>query len=70
LELKGKKKIFLVLGGWDKGPNGTGKARFIDFMRMQTNGKEKKLKMTLIVSRCYSQHILTNVFYGEILFVF
>jgi predicted ATPase len=36
----------LVLGGWDKGPNGTGKARFIDFMRMQTNGKEKKLKMT------------------------
>jgi len=31
-----------VLRGWDKGPNGTGKARFIDFMRMQTNGKEEQ----------------------------
>jgi hypothetical protein len=35
-----RKTKFLVLEGWDKGPNRTGKARFIDFIGMQTNGKE------------------------------
>ena len=41
MALAEKKSSWYQKGG-TRGPNGTGKASFIDFMRMQTNGEEEQ----------------------------
>ena len=42
LRIAGEKKSSWYWEGGTRGPNGTGKARLIDFMRTQTTGKEEQ----------------------------